>query len=147
MNYQEGSIWRKWDLHVHTPASIFNNYTGSDPWERFIQDIEQLPTEFKVIGVNDYLFIDGYKRLLSEKEKGRLKNIDLLLPVIELRIDKFGGTTGHLSKVNYHIIFSNEIEPEIIEQQFLNALPKNILYLHNMVISKLNGTPCRRNKA
>ena len=127
MNDPKGSIWQKWDLHVHTPASIFNNYSDPHPWERFIQELEQLPPEFKVIGVNDYLFLDGYKYLLSEKNNGRLPNIDLLLPVIELRIDKFGGTTGHLSRVNYHIIFSNEVEPEIIEQQFLNALPKKYI--------------------
>jgi ABC-type lipoprotein export system ATPase subunit len=127
MNDPKGSIWRKWDLHVHTPYSIFNNYSDPDPWGRFIQELEQLPPEFKVIGVNDYLFLDGYKYLLSEKNNDRLKNIDLLLPVIELRIDKFGGTTGHLSRVNYHIIFSNEIDPEIIEQQFLNALPKKYI--------------------
>lgn len=122
MNDPRGSIWRKWDLHVHTPASIINNYTGDDPWERFIQEIEQLPPEFKVIGVNDYLFLDGYKYLLDQKAQGRLANIDLLLPVIELRVDKFGGTTGHLSRINYHIIFSDEIPPETIEQHFLNAL-------------------------
>ena len=127
MNDPRGSIWRKWDLHVHTPASIFHNYSDPDRWERFIQELEQLPPEFKVIGVNDYLFLDGYKYLLSEKNKGRLPNIELLLPVIELRIDKFGGTTGHLSRVNYHIIFSNEIEPEIIEQQFLHILLTMVL--------------------
>lgn len=127
MNDPRGSVWRKWDLHVHTPASIYNNYADSDPWERFIQELEQLPAEFKVIGINDYLFLDGYKYLLSHKNKGRLPNIDLLLPVIELRIDKFGGTAGHLSKLNYHIIFSNEVTPEIIEQQFLNALTKKYI--------------------
>ena len=42
--------------------------------------------------------------------------------MIELRLDKFGGSQTKLSKVNYHIIFSNEIRPEVIEQHFLNAL-------------------------
>ncbi len=27
MNYLEGSVWRKWDLHVHTPASIGHHYS------------------------------------------------------------------------------------------------------------------------
>lgn len=122
MNDPRGSTWRKWDLHVHTPDSLVNEYRGNDPWVRFLQELEQLPPEFKVIGVNDYLFLDGYKRLVTEKANGRLRNIDLLLPVIELRLDKFGGTAGHLSRINYHIIFSNELSPELIEQQFLNAL-------------------------
>jgi ABC-type lipoprotein export system ATPase subunit len=123
LEYPRGSEWRKWDLHVHTPASIVNSsYPGPDPWEAFLADLEALPPEFKVIGINDYLFIDGYKRVREEKSKGRLANIDLILPVIELRLDKFGGSSGHLSRVNYHVIFSDEISPEVIEQQFLNSL-------------------------
>src|SRR5437016_8928896 len=87
MNYTQGSEWRKWDLHVHTPASIYHKYPGteSEAWEAFLADLEALPTEFRVIGINDYLFLDGYKRVLAERAKGRLPNIDLVLPVIELR--------------------------------------------------------------
>lgn len=122
MNDSRGSIWRKWDLHVHTPASLIHGYKGADPWPQFLDDLEHLPPEFKVIGINDYIFLDGYRRILAEKQKGRLVNIDLFLPVIELRLDKFGGSQGHLSRVNYHIIFSDELTPDLIEQQFLNAL-------------------------
>lgn len=122
MNDLRGSIWHKWDLHVHTPASIVHKYSGENPWERFITELEQLPDEFKVIGINDYIFLEGYKRILNEKKNGRLQNIDLFLPVIELRLDKFGGSPQHLSRVNCHILFSNEISPEVIEQQFINAL-------------------------
>src|SRR6266567_6235418 len=123
MNDPRGSIWRKWDLQVHTPESLVHEYVGTDPWATFIQELEQLPREFKVIGINDYIFLDGYKRVIAEKAKGRLANIDLFLPVIELRLDKFGGSQGHLTRVNYHIIFSDELSPDLIEQQFLNALP------------------------
>jgi hypothetical protein len=122
MNDPRGSTWRKWDLHVHTPESLVHQYQGADPWTKFLNELEHLPAEFKVIGVNDYMFLDGYKRILAEKEKGRLANIELFLPVIELRLDKFGGSRGHLSRVNYHVIFSNDLTPDIIEQQFLNAL-------------------------
>jgi hypothetical protein len=124
MNDPRGSLWRKWDLHVHTPDSITQEYGGNteDAWERFLLELENLPAEFKAIGINDYIFIDGYKRVLDAKSNVRLKNIDLILPVIELRLDKFGGTDGDLSKVNFHIIFSDEIKPEIIQEQFLNAI-------------------------
>jgi ABC-type lipoprotein export system ATPase subunit len=123
MNDPRGSLWRKWDLHVHTPASLVHEYEGTDPWPQFLDDLEGLPAEFKVIGINDYLFLDGYRRILEERKNGRLANIDLILPVIELRLDKFGGSQGHMSRVNYHIIFSDELDPDLIEQQFLNALP------------------------
>jgi hypothetical protein len=59
-----GSTWSKWDLHVHTPKSLQQQYGGNvdDVWEKFVADLEALPSEFKVIGVNDYLFVDGYLR-------------------------------------------------------------------------------------
>ena len=120
MTDYQGSTWAKWDLHVHTPDSLVSQYNGD--WEKFIEDIEGLPPEFKVIGINDYIFIDGYQRILLEKAKGRFKNIELFLPVIELRVDKFGGSKSNMSKINYHIIFSDQISPEVIQAQFLNAL-------------------------
>ena len=63
INYPKGSEWRKWDLHVHTPYSIVNNYEGKseeEKWDKFIEAIENLPDEVKVIGITDYYFIDGY---------------------------------------------------------------------------------------
>lgn len=144
--YPKGSEWRKWDLHVHTPYSIEQNYGDIEKvWEKFISDLEALPPSFKVIGINDYIFLDGYKRILQERAKGRLKNLDLILPVIEFRVDKFGGTDSALSRVNLHVIFSDQLKPEIIETQFLNRLPTQ--YVLNPEFdhlgSKWNALPTR----
>jgi predicted ATPase len=112
-------------LHVHTPDSVYHEYGANDEdvWQKFILDLEHLPPEFKVVGINDYILVDGYRRLLRERsENHRLQNIDLLLPVIELRLDKFCGTRGHFNKVNYHVIFSESIPPDTIQSQFINAL-------------------------
>lgn len=126
-HYPKGSEWRKWDLHIHTPCSIIQNFGGDNDsvWESFINDIENLPPEFKVIGINDYIFIDGYRKVLEYKSSGRLSNIDLILPVLEFRIPKFAGSSSSFRKINFHIIFSNEISPDIIQQQFLNGLTSN----------------------
>lgn len=133
-NDPAGSTWKKWDLHVHTPSSVVHNYLGTsdEAWEAFLTDLEGLPPEFKVIGINDYIFIDGYERVRKAKlEHGRLKNIDLILPVIELRLDKFAGVVkkdkdGNYSqsawnRINLHIVF-DALDPEIIRQQFLGSL-------------------------
>jgi len=120
-----GSEWRKWDLHVHTPLSIIENYGGDtdDTWENFISDLEALPSEFKVLGINDYLFIDGYEKVLTYKSKGRLKNIELILPILEFRLNDFAGVNfGAFKRPNLHVIFSNEISPSIIRSQFLATL-------------------------
>ncbi|MFN9906108.1 MAG: hypothetical protein ACK56F_08295, partial [bacterium] len=42
-------------------------------------------------GINDYIFVVGFERILKEKDRGRLDTIDLFLPVVDLRLDKFGG--------------------------------------------------------
>lgn len=122
-----GSKWNKWDLHVHTPESFVHNYPGTNEqqWDSFIDDLESLPSEFKVIGVNDYLFVDGYERLVQEKANGRLSNIDLFLPVIELRLDKFAGTDGDLERINLHVIF-DALQPDEIRTHFINALAKDL---------------------
>lgn len=124
--FPKGSEWRKWDLHIHTPKSIIQHYGGDTPevWEKYISDLEQLPEEYKAIGINDYFFLDGYKEVLKFKNNGRLANIDLILPVIELRLDKFAslGADDPWKKVNFHIIFSNKIDAEIIESHFIKAV-------------------------
>jgi predicted ATPase len=122
--FKKGSEWRKWDLHVHTPNSIVHNYKSlndKDVWDSYINDLESLPSDIKVLGINDYLFIDGYKKVLDYKKQGRLQNIELILPVVEFRLAKFSGNK-QFKRINFHIIFSNEIAPEIIQSQFLNAL-------------------------
>lgn len=119
-----GSEWRIWDLHVHTPLSLEHNYkcsSNEDIWEKYISALENLPNDIKVLGINDYLFIDGYRKVLDYKKQGRLQNIDLLLPVIEFRLAKFCGNEK-FKRINYHVIFSDEITSEQIQQQFLNAL-------------------------
>lgn len=124
-----GSEWNKWDLHIHTPLSIVQHY-GNDTeevWEKYIKDIENLPPEFKVLGINDYLFLDGYERLKKEKEQnGRLQNINLMLPVIEFRIEKFAGVEfSGLKRINLHVIFSDKLNIETIKSQFLNTLEQS----------------------
>lgn len=120
----KGSEWHIWDLHVHTPASIVQHYESGaecDVWENFIRDLENLNKEVKVLGINDYLFLDGYKKVLEYKAKGRLQNIDLILPVVEFRISQFGGNK-QFSRVNFHVIFSDKIDADVIKAQFLDAL-------------------------
>lgn len=122
-----GSMWRKWDLHVHTPASYENQFTfcgdedanayGNDIWEKYVSALEKVDG-VSVIGIADYFTIDGYKEVLEYRKRGRLKNFDLILPNIEFRLDKFVED----KRLNYHVIFSDEVDPNTIEKEFLEAL-------------------------
>lgn len=113
MNNQRGSIWRKWDFHVHSPAS--HGYNGS--WEQFEEQLKK--SECDVIGINDYFSVAGYKRIKRRIEDG---NLDLqnkvIFPVVEFRMrdvlkNKHTNQSG--VNINFHIIFNNTISIEKIE--------------------------------
>tara|TARA_B110000908_G_scaffold42427_2_gene51631 strand:- start:137 stop:2812 length:2676 start_codon:yes stop_codon:yes gene_type:complete len=116
-----GSIWRKWDLHIHCPTTVFNNqFQGSDEidkWKKYIEEIEKLK-DFSVLGITDYFSIKGYKKMLELKNQGHFSNIDLLLPNVELRIIP---VTGDSKAINLHIIFSPTIVDDI-DSLFFNNL-------------------------
>lgn len=120
-----GSVWRIWDLHIHSPLSVLNNQypknsDGSPKWDEFINKLEEI-NNVSVIGITDYFFIDGYKKILEFKKNGRLNNFNLVLPNIELRLDTF--VVRNKSKdINFHIIFSDELQIEDIEKEFVEAL-------------------------
>ncbi|KKH66675.1 ATP-binding protein, partial [Methanosarcina mazei] len=147
IEYPRGSEWAKWDLHIHTPESIINGYGNSaDVWEEFLTDLESLPEDFKVLGINDYLFLDGYERIKHEKEiNGRLPNIKLILPVVEFRIQKFAGVEFRNTKrINMHVIFSDELNVETIKSQFLNALEQSYTLTPGLDPELWNGSITRK---
>lgn len=120
--YPRGSEWRKWDLHVHTPMSIIQEYGGNTQaaWDAFIQKVAALPPEIKVIGVADYLFCDGYEHLLTRKSE--IPNIELVVLNIEFRLNTFSGTANSSRRHNFHVLFDPSIEVSVIREQFLNCL-------------------------
>lgn len=139
MKYR-GSKWRKWDLHVHTPISIHQEYGGDTDtaWEKYVNQLEALTQPYSVIGVNDYFTIEGYKKLNSFKITGRLEKV-ILFPVIELRVRAFGSLSADdpWKRVNLHVIFDNQ-EVEKIETQFLNLLKFDYTNFNRVGLTKEN---------
>lgn len=119
MGINRGSEWNIWDLHIHTPGTWQNNQFKHRNWEEYISTIEN--KNVKVLGVTNYFTIDDYFEVKKFKDKGRLKNIDLILPNVELRLDTF---TGKSKGINLHIIFSDKID-EYIQPLFLDKLQFN----------------------
>ena len=82
--FPRGSEWRKWDPHVHTPDSALAN--AFSDWESYVDALELRGADIAAIGVTDYCSIEGYKKLLTYREAGRLANVHLLFPNIEFRL-------------------------------------------------------------
>ena len=98
--YARGSEWRRWDLHIHTPESCLRHNLPS--WNDYLETLESAPKEICAIGATDYMSIKGYEKLKAEKENGRLKNIDLIIPNIEFRIFPH---TKPGKGINFHLLF------------------------------------------
>jgi hypothetical protein len=74
-----GSVWGKWDFHIHTPYSILNNNFGFNPFDqhdnyhekefdRFVVKLftKAVKENIVAIGITDYFIIDGYKRIKEQ---------------------------------------------------------------------------------
>ena len=132
-NFERGSEWRKWDLHVHTKDTNKNdNFTSAD-FDGFCKTLfkKALEKNIHAIGVTDYFSIDNYKKVkafvdkidstndFEEQKKDKIKSI-LLLPNVELRILP-ATDSGRL--INIHCLFNPDDDfLETLENDYFGSL-------------------------
>lgn len=128
-----GSLWRKWDFQVHTPASHLNNQFGSD-WDAYVQNLFRaaIAKDIAAIALTDYFTIDGYKRvridylnnpdklaaLFTPEEIEAIRQIRVF-PNVEFRLNKI---IDNSNRVNAHVLLSDELAIRDIEEHFLHDL-------------------------
>ena len=110
MNSPRGSIWRKWDLHVHTPASYDWDSGCKDKAEDIVK--KAIAENISVIAITDHHTVTGIDEIVKAA-KG--KDITIL-PGVELRTDK--GNKG------IHIIgiFNSSVTSKTIYDKLLCPL-------------------------
>lgn len=162
-----GSIWRKWDFHVHTPFSELNNNFGDsekeETWNKYVKELvkKAISDSISVIFLTDYFMVDGYEKVLSilndESKVNKLfeeeirNDVDYtkkiksicFYPNIEFRMNN--QVDG--SKIQYHVLFSNEIKPELIKEHFLKHLYVEVdgqKYYLSPDEMKLYGERCKK---
>lgn len=123
-----GSEWRRWDLHIHTPASVLHNGFGQN-WDAYVASLEAAVVKHNiaVIGVTDYFTIEGYKRLLEYKAHGRLSNVHLLVPNLEFQITP---QTSSGKAINIHLLVSPE-QPDHVER--MERALSRLMFKYNKV--------------
>lgn len=126
LNYERGSEWRRWDLHIHTPGTLKNDqYEGGsleEKWNNFYDAIAYYIGDgtnplkaIEVIGVTDYLSIDNYNKVMEE---GRIPDsIKLVLPNVELRMVPLAKS----APINIHCIFDPAYASSL-ESRFFSKL-------------------------
>ena len=107
-----GSEWRRWEPHIHAPGTILNNqFGGSDPWGSYLATLEGLTPTIEAIAVTDYYVTDTYEELIRHKIAGRIPDIQLIFPNIEVRLD----VAAKSGFVNLHLLVSPEDPTHLAE--------------------------------
>lgn len=118
-SYSKGSEWRKWDLHIHTPASFHwngpkftDNPCSSDNISLIDEMIEALnAAEPQVFAIMDYWTFNGWfalKHRLSQSDAPKLKKT--VFPGIELRL-----VAPMEGRLNAHVLFSDEVDDQVLK--------------------------------
>jgi energy-coupling factor transporter ATP-binding protein EcfA2 len=119
--FNSGSHWHRWDPHLHAPGTLLNDqFKGIDPWHDYLTKLEQANPPIVAVGATDYYSLGTYERLAAEKAKGRLPNIGLIFPNVEMRLVT-GTTKGRF--VNIHLLVSPDDPNHVTEtKRFLGRL-------------------------
>lgn len=107
-NIGSGSIWQRWEPHIHAPGTLKEDRYGADGFDAFLTELENASPPLVAIGLTDYGVTASYERVLKAKSEGRLQGCELLFPNIELRLDH-GTVKGNF--INVHLLVSPE-DPE-----------------------------------
>ncbi len=112
-----GSVWRRWEPHIHAPGTVMNNqFTGSSAWEDYITALEIASPTIEALAVTDYYVTKTYERVIEYKNQDRLSDVGLIFPNIEVRLDVATARGGF---VNLHLFVSPEEDDHIEKIQRL----------------------------
>ncbi|MEP9383398.1 hypothetical protein [Nocardioides sp. KR10-350] len=103
--FPRGSEWRKWDLHVHAPATkLSNGYPSKDgapDLEQFCEIVHD--SDVAAIAVTDYFSLDSYFAAKAKYDELYPGDQKLWLPNLELRLPV--AVNRQEQNVNLHLIF------------------------------------------
>ncbi len=106
--HQSGSLWRRWDLHLHTPGTKLNDaFGGTDDliWKQYIEFLEDSPVQ--VFGITDYFSCDAYFELVRRYREQNPTSTKRFFPNVEFRLsESISNDGGH---PNIHVLFDNDI--------------------------------------
>nr|WP_315428125.1 hypothetical protein [uncultured Albidiferax sp.] len=114
----EGSVWRLWDFHCHTPASYhwkgtkLRGLVGADREQLIAQTVSAMANASPDVFVTmDYWTFDGYLAIIEYEKKhpGALAN-KVVFPGIELRVE-----SSLKQRLNVHLVLDSEASPQTMK--------------------------------
>ncbi|MDX9860736.1 MAG: hypothetical protein RBS99_07435 [Rhodospirillales bacterium] len=110
MTTDTGSLWRRWDLHIHTPgAKLSDGYTGkaaSEILDRYVDALEASPAH--AFGITDYFSYEGYFSVVVRHREKYPQSTKVFFPNIEFRLSE--AISKDSKNPHLHVIFDNDQE-------------------------------------
>ncbi|MGH9699789.1 MAG: TrlF family AAA-like ATPase [Candidatus Acidiferrales bacterium] len=118
-----GSEWRRWEPHIHAPGTVLNDQFGRDnAWGNYLATLESATPRIEAVAVTDYYVTDTYEEMVRQRNLGRLPDVQLIFPNIEVRLD----VAARSGFVNLHLLVSPEDPDHLVEvQRILRRLQFN----------------------
>ncbi len=100
-----GSIWQKWDLHLHPPGTKKNDQYGDEDnvWNEYCRRIEE--SDVQAFGITDYFSADGYLNFIGQFRAKYPQSTKVFFPNIELCTNDV--VNAQNEEVNLHLIFNS----------------------------------------
>lgn len=119
-----GSVWRRWDLHLHAPGTKLSNAFGDaeeeEVWGSYLDALENSPVQ--VFGITDYFSCDTYFEVARRFQKRHPHSTKIFFPNLELRLSESISKDG--SHPNIHVLFDNN--PDCCDRDKIGRLLTNL---------------------
>lgn len=106
----QGSVWRRWDPHVHLPGTAQNDQFKDLTIEQALEALASQSPTIEVIGVTDYYTTSIFRQAHAAWKDGSGSSIRCLFPNVELRL---GVGLPQGSAVNAHLMCAPEHVDEL----------------------------------
>ena len=141
--YNRGSVWRKWDLHVHSPCTFLNNGFDTKSIDDFVMKVYK--SGVAAVGLTNYFrFAD--LELGEIKKKLEMKGI-IVFPTIEFRTQP---PNKDKEEMHLHVLFSDALDAmkitsflgrlETVDQKYCKNLTKEQIKTTSISFDKLRET-------
>ncbi len=121
-NSKFGSVWQRWDLHLHAPGTKLSNSFG-EPNEvnlkPYVQTLEA--SDVQVFGITDYFSFDSYFAVKAAYQSAYPNGKKFFIPNIEFRL------TETISKDARHVHTHVLIDPKLATEAKLATLLSDLL--------------------
>jgi hypothetical protein len=122
-NWQKGSQWRKWDLHIHTPASfhwkggnLLRNMNAEEKDASFQELLRTIETsDVAVFCFTDYWTFDGYLQFRNYLTRKNVSCSKTIFPGIELRVE---------APVDYRLNIQIILSDSLTDQNLVDFISK-----------------------